>query len=108
VSTHTVTLSDAQFKAEVLDSQQPVLVDFWATWCAPCVAMKPALDELAEQYAGRVKVATMNIEDHQATPQAYGIRSIPNLVVFKGGRVVGQVASALPKAKLEELLKKAL
>jgi thioredoxin 1 len=108
VSTHTVTLSDAQFKAEVLDSQQPVLVDFWATWCAPCVAMKPALDELAEQYAGRVKVATMNIEDHQATPQAYGIRSIPNLVVFKGGRVVGQVASALPKAKLEELLKRAL
>jgi thioredoxin 1 len=108
VSTHTVTLSDAQFKTEVLDSQQPVLVDFWATWCAPCVAMKPALDELAVEYAGRAKVATMNIEDHQQTPQAYGIRSIPNLVLFKGGRVVGQVASALPKAKLEELLRKAL
>ena len=108
MSTHTVTVSDAQFKAEVLDSQQPVLVDFWATWCAPCVAMKPALDELAAEYAGRAKVATMNIEDHQATPQAYGIRSVPNLVVFKGGRVVGQVASALPKAKLEELLKRAL
>ena len=108
MSTHTVTVSDAQFKAEVLDSAQPVLVDFWATWCAPCVAMKPALEELAAEYAGRAKVATMNIEDHQVTPQAFGIRSVPNLVVFKGGRVVGQVASALPKAKLEELLKRAL
>ncbi len=108
VSSHTVTLSDAQFKAEVLDSQQPVLVDFWATWCAPCVAMKPALEELAAQYAGRAKVATLNVEDHQATPQAFGIRSVPNLVVFKGGRVVGQVAAALPKAKLQELLDKAL
>ena len=108
VSTQTVTLTDAQFKAEVLDSQQPVLVDFWATWCAPCVAMKPALEELAAQFAGRAKVATMNVEDHQATPQAFGIRSVPNLVVFKGGRVVGQVAAALPKAKLQELLERAL
>jgi len=105
---HTVTVSDGKFKAEVLDSQQPVLVDFWATWCAPCIAMEPALEELAVKYAGKAKVAKLNIEDNQVTPQQWGIRSVPNLVLFKGGKVVGQIASAVSKAKLEELLLKAM
>lgn len=105
---HTVTVSDGKFKAEVLDSQQPVLVDFWATWCAPCIAMEPALEELAAKYAGRAKVAKLNIEDNQVTPQQWGIRSVPNLVLFKGGKVVGQIAAAVSKTKLEELLLKAM
>jgi len=105
---HTLTVSDAQFKAEVLDSQQPVLVDFWATWCAPCIAMEPALEEVATKYAGRAKVAKLNIEDNQQAAQQWGIRSVPNLVIFKGGKVVGQLASAVSKAKLEEFLLKAL
>jgi thioredoxin 1 len=105
---HTLTVSDAQFKAEVLDSAQPVLVDFWATWCAPCIAMEPALEEVATKYAGRAKVAKLNIEDNQQAAQQWGIRSVPNLVLFKGGKVVGQLASAVSKAKLEEFLLKAL
>jgi thioredoxin 1 len=108
MAVHTVTLSDGQFRTEVLDSTQPVLVDFWATWCAPCLAMEPALEELAEKYAGRAKVAKLNIEDNQLTPQQWGIRSVPNLLLFKGGRVVGQIASAVSKSKLEELLLKAM
>jgi thioredoxin 1 len=108
MAAHTVTLSDGQFRAEVLDSQQPVLVDFWATWCAPCIAMEPALEELAAKYAGRAKVGKLNIEDNQLTAQEWGIRSVPNLLVFKGGKVVGQIASAVSKAKLEEFLLKAM
>ena len=108
MAAHTVTLSDGKFKADVLDSQQPVLVDFWATWCAPCIAMEPALEQLAEKYAGRAKVGKMNIEDNQLTAQQWGIRSVPNLLVFKGGKVVGQIASAVPLARLEELLLKAM
>lgn len=105
---NTLTLTDAQFKAEVLDSAQPVLVDFWATWCAPCIAMEPALEELATAYKGKVKIAKLNVEDNQVTAQAWGIRSLPNLVMFKGGKVVGQLVGAVPRAKLEETVKKAL
>lgn len=82
---NTITLSDAQFKAEVLDSTQPVLVDFWATWCAPCIAMEPALEELATTHLGKLKVVKVNIEQNQVTAQAYNVRSLPNLLVFKGG-----------------------
>jgi thioredoxin 1 len=108
MATHTVTLTDGQFKTEVLEAPHPVLVDFWATWCAPCKTMEPALEELAEKYAGRATIAKLNIEDNQLVPQQWGIRSVPNLLVFKGGKVVGQIASAVSKAKLEELLLKAL
>jgi thioredoxin 1 len=108
MATHTVTVTDGQFKAEVLDAKHPVLVDFWATWCAPCKTMEPALEELATKYAGRATIAKLNIEDNQLVPQQWGIRSVPNLLVFKGGKVVGQIASAVSKAKLEELLLKAL
>ena len=101
-------IGDNEFKTEVIDSQQPVLVDFWATWCAPCLAIAPAVEELASQYKGKVKVAKLNIDDNQETPQQYGVRSIPTLLVFKGGVVVEQIVGAVPKARLEEALKKVI
>src|SRR4051812_34677226 len=101
-----VNIEDSSFKKEVLESDVPVLVDFWATWCAPCRAIAPALEELAGQYKGRVKIAKVNIDDNQDTPQQYGVRSIPTLLMFKGGKVVEQIVGAVPKAKLEDALKK--
>ncbi|HLM42532.1 MAG TPA: thioredoxin [Myxococcaceae bacterium] len=103
-----MNIGDGDFAKEVLQSDQPVLVDFWATWCAPCRAIAPAVEELATQYKGKVKVAKVNIDDNQDTPQQYGIRSIPTLLVFKGGKVVEQIVGAVPKARLEAALTKAL
>lgn len=104
----TVTVGDSEFKTEVLDSATPVLVDFWATWCAPCRAIAPAVDELATQYKGKVKVAKVDVDSAQETAQSYGIRSIPTLLVFKGGKVVGQIAGAVPKSKIEAELQKVI
>ena len=101
-----LNIGDSEFKKEVLDSQQPVLVDFWATWCAPCRAIAPAVEELATKFKGKVKVAKINIDDNQDTPQQYGVRSIPTLLLFKGGKVVEQIVGAVPKARLEDALKK--
>jgi thioredoxin 1 len=101
-----LNIGDSDFKKEVLESQQPVLVDFWATWCAPCKAIAPAVEELATQYKGKLKVAKMNIDDNQDTPQEYGVRSIPTLLVFKAGKVVEQIVGAVPKSKLEDAIKK--
>ena len=107
-STDVVILQDATFDQEVLKSDVPVLVDFWAVWCGPCKAIAPAVEELAKQYKGKVKVAKMDVDEHQQVPQQYGIRSIPTLLLFKGGRVVDTIVGAVPKAKLEESLKKAI
>jgi thioredoxin 1 len=104
----TVAVQDASFKTEVLESSVPVLVDFWATWCAPCRAIAPALDELASQYKGRVKIAKVDVDESQQVAQQFGIRSIPTLLMFKGGKVVDQVVGAVPKAKLEDAIKKQL
>ena len=101
-----LNIGDADFEREVLKSEHPVLVDFWATWCAPCRAIAPAVEELATQYKGKVKVAKVNIDDNQDTPQQYGIRSIPTLLVFKGGKVVEQIVGAVPKARLEAAIQK--
>lgn len=101
-----IEVADSGFKTEVLDSTTPVLVDFWATWCAPCRAIAPVLDELATQYKGKVKIAKVNVDDNQETPQAYGVRSIPTLLLFKDGRVVEQIVGAVPKSKLEDAFKK--
>lgn len=101
-------IGDGDFKQQVLDSQEPVLVDFWATWCAPCRAIAPALDALAAQYKGQVKFTKLNIDDNQDTPQQYGVRSIPTLLIFKGGQVVEQIVGAVPKARIEAALQKAL
>jgi thioredoxin 1 len=107
-SNDLVILQDATFDKEVLKSDVPVLVDFWAVWCGPCKAIAPTVEELAKQYKGKVKVAKMDVDEHQNVPQQYGIRSIPTLLVFKGGRVVDTIVGAVPKAKLEESLKKAI
>jgi thioredoxin 1 len=107
-SEHLSTFRDDNFEAEVLKSETPVLVDFWATWCAPCRAIAPSVEELAKTYEGKVKVGKLNIDEQQGVAQQYGIRSIPTLLVFKGGKVVGQIVGAVPKNRIEDALKKAL
>jgi thioredoxin 1 len=108
MSKDTVTVMDSSFKSEVIESQVPVLVDFWATWCGPCRAIAPALEALATQYKGQVKVAKVDVDENNALAEQYGIQSIPTLLMFKGGKVVEQVVGAATKAKLEETIKKAL
>jgi thioredoxin 1 len=107
-SNDLVILQDSTFDKEVLKSDIPVLVDFWAVWCGPCKAIAPTVEELAKQYKGKVKIAKMDVDEHQQVPQQYGIRSIPTLLLFKGGRVVDTIIGAVPRAKLEESLKKAI
>jgi thioredoxin 1 len=103
-----VTVTDSSFEGDVLKSTQPVLIDFWATWCAPCRAIAPVVDQLANEYDGKVKVAKVNIDENPQVPTKYDVRSIPTLLVFKDGKVVGQLVGAVPKPKIEELIKKAL
>ncbi|MDK9716387.1 thioredoxin [Trichlorobacter thiogenes] len=103
-----LTLTDANFDRDVLQSDLPVLVDFWATWCAPCKAIAPLIDSVAADYAGKVKVGKVNVDDNQATPGKYGVRGIPTLILFKGGKVIDQVVGAVPKSQLDALIAKAL
>jgi len=93
-SNDVVTLEDGTFDAEVLKSEIPVLVDFWATWCGPCKAIAPVVEQIATDFKGRVKVGKMDIDKHQGVAQKYNIRSIPTLLVFKGGKVVDTVVGA--------------
>lgn len=108
MSKDTVTVMDSTFQQEVLQSDVPVLVDFWATWCAPCRAIAPALEDLATQYKGQVKIAKLDVDENNATAEQFGIQSIPTLLLFKGGKVVDQVMGAVARSKLEEAIKKAL
>jgi thioredoxin 1 len=101
-----VELTDQNFETEILKSQTPALVDFWAVWCGPCRMIAPSVEQLATEYKGRVKIAKMNVDDHVLVPQKYEIRSIPTLLIFKNGQVAGQIVGAVPKAKIEEALKK--
>lgn len=101
-------LTDINFETEVLKSDTPTLVDFWAVWCGPCKQIAPMVDALADEYKGRVNVGKMDIDHHQIVPQQYGIRSIPTLLIFKGGKVVGQFVGAASRAKLEAELQKHL
>ena len=106
-SNDVVTLKDATFDQEVLKSETPVLVDFWAPWCGPCKAIAPVVDDLATRYKGKLKVGKMDVDDQQAIAQQYGIRSIPTLLVFKGGRVVDTIVGA-DRTRLEDSVKKAM
>lgn len=107
-SEKVLTLTDANFEAEVLQAGIPVLVDFWATWCAPCKAIAPVIDAIADEYDGKIKVGKVNVDDNPGTPGKYGVRGIPTVILFKDGKVVDQVVGAVPKTQLEALLKKAL
>ena len=107
-SPDVVTLEDGTFDNEVLKSDVPVLVDFWAVWCGPCKAVAPAVEQVAQEFKGKVKVAKLDIDHHQLVPQKYGIRSIPTLLVFKGGRVVDTIVGAVPKSKIVESVRKAM
>jgi thioredoxin 1 len=103
-----IAVTDDNFQTEVLESPQPVLVDFWATWCGPCRAIGPIVEALAGEYAGRAKVAKVNTDENPRIPSQYNIRSIPTLMVFKGGQLVEQHIGAAPKEKIVAMLEKAL
>jgi len=103
-SDKTLTFTDAAFDQDVLNSDLPVLVDFWAPWCGPCRAMSPTVDAVAADYEGRIKVGKLNTDENQATAMRYQVRGIPTLLLFKGGRVVDQRVGAMPKSELVKML----
>jgi len=105
---NVLEFTDDNFDAEVLQSSTPVLVDFWATWCAPCKAIAPVVDQLATEYNGKVKIGKVNVDENPAIPGQYGVRGIPTLILFKDGQIVDQLVGAVPKNQLEGLLQKAL
>lgn len=101
-------VSDAAFEQEVLKSDTPVLLDFWAEWCGPCKAIAPILNELAQEYQGKLRIAKINIDENQKTPRDYGVRGIPTLMVFKNGKVEATQIGAVGKGQLTQLINKAL
>jgi thioredoxin 1 len=107
-SDNIANVTDASFENDVLKSTEPVLIDFWAPWCGPCRAIGPVVEQLAKEYAGKVKMVKVNIDDNPRVPTQYDVRSIPTLLLFKDGKVLGQIVGAVPKPKIEELVKKAL
>lgn len=101
MSANTVAVTDGSFETEVLQAEEAVLVDFWAEWCGPCKMIAPALEEIGGEYKGKLKVAKINIDDNPEAPTRFGVRSIPTLIVFKGGKQVAQKTGALPKSQLK-------
>ncbi len=99
-----IQVTDANFDAVVLQSQLPVLVDFWAPWCGPCRAIGPVVEELASEYEGKLQIVKMNVDDSPATPGKYGIRAIPTLILFRNGEVVEQVTGAVSKASIVSMI----
>ena len=100
MSENITHITDDSFEEQVLQSQLPVLVDYWAEWCGPCKMIAPALDQIAQEYAGRLKIAKLNIDENQATPPTYGIRGIPTLMIFKNGNLEATKVGALSKTQL--------
>ena len=101
-----IDVTDQNFEAEVLQSDKPAIIDFWAEWCAPCRQIAPVIKELAAQYGDQVKIVKMDIEANPATPGKYGVRAIPTILAFQGGQVVEPLQGARPKADFEEMVKK--
>ncbi|MEO5929375.1 MAG: thioredoxin [Candidatus Kapaibacterium sp.] len=99
-----IEITDANFTAEILESDIPVLVDFWAVWCGPCRAIAPTVEEIAVEFAGKAKVAKVDVDNNQAIAAQYGIRSIPTLLIFKDGQVAQQIVGAVPKQQLVDAL----
>ena len=108
MSQQVTHISDSDFEAQVLQSSEPVLVDFWAEWCGPCKAIAPVLDEIASSYAGRLKVAKVNVDQNQKTPRNYNVRGIPTLMLFKDGKVQATQIGLINKTQLTQLLEKNL
>ena len=105
---NVLEISDQTFDQEVINSATPVLIDFWAPWCGPCKAIAPVVEEVAGTYAGRLKVVKMNVDENPQTPSRYGVRGIPNLLLFKRGQVADQIVGAVPKAHLVRAIDSAL
>ncbi len=103
-----VEVTDANFQTEILNSQVPALVDFWAAWCAPCRTIAPHVEALAKEYEGKIRVGKCDIDSNQGVPSQFDIRSIPTLLMFKQGKVVGSIVGMRPRAQIEEMIKKAL
>ncbi len=106
MTTHKVT--DSAFETEVLKADQPVIVDFWAEWCGPCKMIAPALEEIANEMDGRVKVVKINIDENPSVPSRYGIRGIPTLMIFKNGEVAGTQVGANPKGKIVDWIERSI
>jgi len=100
-----LTLTDGNFEQEVLKSDKPILVDFWAEWCGPCKMVSPAVSQLAEELKDHLRVGKMNVDENPKTTQSYQIMSIPSLKVFKGGKIIGEMVGAMPKPMIEKTLK---
>jgi thioredoxin 1 len=103
-----INVTDADFQKEVLEAEVPTIVDFWASWCGPCRMIGPIFEELSNEYVGKVKFAKVNVDENPKTPANYGVRGIPTMIMFKGGKIVEQIVGAVPKSQVENLVKKTL